>query len=590
MYCIKNIKSLRLLKKISVFILVTVWLLTGWPGLQLVNLSLRVQDVNSASGELILLWDSATYGSVPSGWDCISCDAGDPYLNIYPRGATSYSASTAGSATHQHTPTYVSTSAPSATAQYDSGKTTVAIPADTHTHGTPTLLTADPASNDPSNRTLLFIRSIGTPTQIPANTIGLFDTTSLPSGWTTYSLEDGYFVKGGSTVGAGGSNTHVHSVSVTTGTASGTQLHRGGSATGESTTHSHSGTGNSQSSDNQPTYIEVVLGRATSNTSIPGGLIAMFDASAPSGWTSISGSGGALNGYFIKGNSSAYGSTSGTANHTQPNSGIVVNATTNTTTTADIVPLTVGADVGHTHTITVSFDNQTHLPVYRDTVFAKKDATAIFTQNDFRFYEDEATVTLTNLWGSAFTGDNEDITVIPAQNNPPSPGEQIRLQINVTVSGANLSATTQAFKLQYKMGTDQDCSTGSWTDIGAKSGTTTAWRLYDNTSLGDTTTEAIQISTSDVAGGYSELVTSATNPNAVNIGQDMEWDWPIESYSGQVAEATSYSFRMIQSDNTAISYSAGDCPTIETEPGTANMMRHGSVFVDSLEKGFFWVE
>ncbi len=212
-----------------------------------------------------------------------------------------------------------------------------------------------------------------------------------------------------------------------------------------------------------------------------------------------------------------------------------------------------------------------------------------FTQNDFRFYEDEATVSLTNLWGNFITGDNEDVTVIPAANNPPAPGEKIRLQINITVATANLSATNQAFKLQYKTGTDQDCSTGSWTDIGAKGGTTTAWRLYDNTSLADTTTEVNQISTSDVAGGYSELVTSGTNPNAVNIGQDMEWDWPIESYSSQVSDATTYSFRMIKSEGNVISYSAaGDCPTVETEPGTVNLIRHGQVFVGGVEKGFYW--
>ena len=225
--------------------------------------------------------------------------------------------------------------------------------------------------------------------------------------------------------------------------------------------------------------------------------------------------------------------------------------------------------------------------------FEVPDAPAVttYTQNDFRFYEDETTVSLTNLWGSVITGDNQDITVIPAANNPPGPGEKIRLQINLTVGSLDLPATTQAFKLQYKTGTDQDCSTGSWTDIGTKGSSATAWRLYDNTSLSDTATEANQISTSDVAGGYSELVTSGTNPNPVTIGQDVEWDWPIESVSGQVSNATTYSFRMVKSTGTAISYSpAGDCPTIETEPGTENLLRHGDLFVGGVEKGFFWAE
>jgi hypothetical protein len=213
-----------------------------------------------------------------------------------------------------------------------------------------------------------------------------------------------------------------------------------------------------------------------------------------------------------------------------------------------------------------------------------------FTQNDFRWYENANSVTLTDLWGTVVSGDNQDVSVVPASYNPPGAGEQMRLQINITVATANLSATTQAFKLQFKAGTDQDCSTGSWTDIGAKASSSVAWRLFDNAGLADTATEVVQISTSDVAGGYSELVTSGTNPNAVNTGQDMEWDWPIEGVSGQLADATTYAFRMVKSDGTAISYTSGDCPTVETEPGTANLMRHGNVFVEETERGFFWAD
>jgi hypothetical protein len=213
-----------------------------------------------------------------------------------------------------------------------------------------------------------------------------------------------------------------------------------------------------------------------------------------------------------------------------------------------------------------------------------------FTQNDFRWYENADSVTLSNLWGSIITGDNEDVPVIPAGYNPPGVGEQMRLQINMTVGTANLSATTQAFKVQFKAGTDQDCSTGSWTDVGAKGSTTTAWRFFDNASLSDNASEVNQISTSDVVGGYSETNPTGTNPNAVNTGQDMEWDFPIESVDGQVVSATTYAFRIIKSDNSTISYTAGDCPTVETEPGTANMMRHGNVFVDGVEKGFFWAD
>lgn len=213
-----------------------------------------------------------------------------------------------------------------------------------------------------------------------------------------------------------------------------------------------------------------------------------------------------------------------------------------------------------------------------------------YTQNDFRWYKNADSVTLSDLWGSVITGDNQDIPAIPTAYNPPGVGEQMRLQVNITVGLANLSASTQAFKLQFKTGTDQDCSTGSWTDVGAKGSTTVAWRFFDNSSLSDNTSEVNQISTSDVVGGYSETNPTGTNPNAVNVGQDMEWDFPIESVSGQVADATTYAFRIVKSDGSTISYTPGDCPTVETEPGTANLMRHGNFFIDGIKKAFFWAD
>ena len=218
-------------------------------------------------------------------------------------------------------------------------------------------------------------------------------------------------------------------------------------------------------------------------------------------------------------------------------------------------------------------------------------AVTTFTQNDFEWFVDQGTVTLTDPWpsGSLDLAELADLRAIPAQNNPPGVGEQVRLQINLTIGGANLSASAQAFTLEYKAGTDEDCSTGSWTDVGAKGAGGVAWRLYDNTSLGDSVTEVNQITTSDVAELYSEVNPNGTNPNSAIIGQDIEYDWPIESVSGQVADATTYAFRMVKSGGTVILYTNGDCPTIESEPGTSNLMRHGNFFIDGVEKGLFWV-
>lgn len=217
---------------------------------------------------------------------------------------------------------------------------------------------------------------------------------------------------------------------------------------------------------------------------------------------------------------------------------------------------------------------------------------SVLTQNDFEWFEDQTTLTLTTIWGNPDIPENGDITAVPVSNNPPTVGDKIRLQINFTVSVANLAAAAQAFKLQFKTGTDQDCSTGTWTNVGAIGATTVAWRFFDNTSLTDGATQVNQISTSTAGaeGDYVESGPTQTNPNAVNIGQSSEWDFAIEPVSGQVSDATSYAFRMVKSDESVISYTAGDCPTLETEPGTGDLMRHGNFFVSGVEKGFFWAD
>lgn len=225
--------------------------------------------------------------------------------------------------------------------------------------------------------------------------------------------------------------------------------------------------------------------------------------------------------------------------------------------------------------------------------FETPDAPLSYTQNDFEWFEDEATLTLTLPWGNPDLAENQDILALPVGNNPPAVGNKIRLQINITPS-ANITAGTQAFKIQFKTGTDQDCTTGvSWTDVGAIGTTTVAWRFFDNASLTDGATQVNQISTSAAGqeGRYLESHNSVwTNPLAVTGGNSMEWDFAIESVSGQVVEATSYAFRVVKFDGTVISYITGDCPTLETRPVIANLMRHGNFFVSGVEKGFFWAD
>jgi len=353
-----------------VFVLIISWIFSGWPQIwQKPAIPPEIENTQAAAGDLILLWDGDT---IPSGWTCISCASGDPYYQVYPRGAATYGTATSGAATHSHTVSYVSCTGPSATAQYDAPGT-ASYSSATHIHNTISSQTVDSASNDPLYRSLKIIRYTGMPATLPAGVIGIFDTTSLPENWSAYSLQDTYFLKGDGVVATSGSNTHTHSVSVTTGGPDTTETAKAGAKAGESPTHTHTGSGTSASTDHQPPYLEVVFAQASVDTPIPPGLIALFDAAPPTDWTLVSGTGQPFNGVFLKGNSTAYGGTGGAETHTHANLDINLPATADTIATADTAPAEVGADIAHTHTFTVSFSTESHLPVYRNTVFAKRD-------------------------------------------------------------------------------------------------------------------------------------------------------------------------------------------------------------------------
>ena len=157
------------------------------------------------------------------------------------------------------------------------------------------------------------------------------------------------------------------------------------------------------------------------------------------------------------------------------------------------------------------------------------------------------------------------------------------------IGGANLLTTTESFKLQFS-GSD-DCTTATdWTDVGAKA-SGSVWRLFDDATLADYTTQVNQISTSDsgAEGYYSEINATTNNPNAVSTTQNTEWDWPVE-HNG-AADNTTYCFKMLLFDGADFdTYNSDGYPKLTTAPGASNLMRHGNVFQNDVERGYFWTD
>ena len=166
--------------------------------------------------------------------------------------------------------------------------------------------------------------------------------------------------------------------------------------------------------------------------------------------------------------------------------------------------------------------------------------------------------------------------------------------MNFTISTLALPISTQRFQLQYDAAEDCTTATG-WAAVGAKA-SGTIWRLFDEASIGDSTAQVNDISdsTGGAEGYYSEINASGTavNPNAVGIGDNSEWDWPLENNGA--ATGTTYCFRMTKHDGASTAtafetYTATGYPKLTTAPGTENLLRHGQFFGPE-KKGFLWAD
>ncbi len=206
----------------------------------------------------------------------------------------------------------------------------------------------------------------------------------------------------------------------------------------------------------------------------------------------------------------------------------------------------------------------------------------LLTQNDWRWYVDDDTENITNPWGDPNIAENTSLAVVPATNDPPESSDELRLRMNIGVSGDTLSADEKQFKLQYSQ--SNSCTTASsWTDVGAGGGDS-IWRYAESSVSDQSSLTEAKLSTTNILQSYAKSSSTIANPNSVSDGQNMEWDFHIQ-HNGATAAAT-YCFRLVESDGTELdTYNADSYAKLETKPGTTNIMSHGNVFVDGVEKG-----
>ncbi len=505
----------------------------------------RWQIASDATGSLLVYWtDGAT---IPSGWTCVSCVATSTFWQRFAMGGSVYG-TTGGASTTAHTAS--ATVYTSATANSENSANTT-VSNQTHAH---TMTPAIAATTTlPQFRQLRVIQnnSAGEPATVPAGAVMMFDST-LPTGWTRYSAEDGYYPWGQNTVGTtGGSTTHWHSVTGTTNAADASNLDSrtgGTQVTAAAAAHTHTISTSTTVVNNEPSYISVIFATSSLATSTPTGSLAMWTDTPPAGWLNRSAQAGdPFYNNFIKG-SATYGTTGGATSHTHSDILSVTSSVPNTTAGARTG--STGSAGTHTHLMDVtSITTDSHLPPYVTVIFARRyGAVPLYTEQAYRWYVNANAEPPTDPWptGAADLGQNEALT---STTTPVKNGDVVRLRVGLSV--ANSTSTSDTFKLQFGSTTVSSCSAiATWTDVGAST-SSVEWRGYDNASVSDgATLSSSTLASTTQKQSYEENNPSTSTPNQMVVSDSGEWDFVLQQNGAY--PASTYCFRMVKSDGSTL--------------------------------------
>lgn len=325
---------------------------------------------------IMLLWDG-TQASIPSGWSCVSCTAGDTYYQKFLRAVSGSSALASGGAdTNGHHLTFVSAANGASVSAAATG-TNFNTAVHGHSWAFPAGSNTTAADIKPPYRSLLVIKGPSTGVW-PAGVIAPYRAaaTSPPSGWTNYSATMGdTYLRGDGAVSTGGAATHTHTTNALTSSTSGNVVSiststLGGSTTAATSAHTHSvpatafGTGDA----NDPSYVTTAFIKASSAQSAPSNVLGLFaHTTTPGGWSVIS-NGASYDGKLIKAATSP-DATGGTATRNHGGSfNVTSGAASASATVGTLLASTAIAATSHTHALSYTIDPASTFPAYADVV------------------------------------------------------------------------------------------------------------------------------------------------------------------------------------------------------------------------------
>jgi hypothetical protein len=334
-------------------------------------------DFAQSTGEsynLIVFYNGS---SIPAGWTCISCNVGDPFYNVSIMASGTY-----GSSGGSDTNNVYTTSGLSYTAYADeiyngsyTRSSSVTRAAFYHRHTISYSSVTNSTVIPPSIKLKMIRYNNGIPTTLPAGSLVLYNSTSLPSGWVLADNSTGLFIRTENTTGYTGVATSSHIFSgfiIGANTATTTGLT--GSASTSGIAHTHTASGITTSSvNNNPVHATFVLIYTPIDTSLPSNMIGMINGTpigvSANWWRVISNSSSAYYNRFIKINSTNPGVLSGSNYGTETGSGST-NPSGNTQNTDDNYAERGFPMSTHIHSISFTV-NSTLVPSYKTVILAQ---------------------------------------------------------------------------------------------------------------------------------------------------------------------------------------------------------------------------
>ncbi len=328
----------------------TIWMYYGNPG--------AASASQSWAGNLILMFQT-----LASGWTRVTA-----LDNRFPYGSATYG-STGGSSTHGHTSG--SPSMGNAAGEVKSGGTGFYASV-AHTHAVPTV-TIGSASAWPAYQAMIYGSLSSFVYDMPTGSV-LMMNGSIPSGWSQFAALTGKFPLGAANSTATGTGAHTHPISsAIIPTSNGGMV---GITTGANpsaaTNHGHgAGSGNTASSDvGLPAHLNVLFVQSSSSKPLLAGMVVMFSALPPQGWTRVS----LLDSAFPYGQNAFGSSVVATVTHTHTYSFYTGAGTVSGASAASGAGV---ASSGHTHPLSGTSGNNdvAWIPPYMTVIFGQRKAT-----------------------------------------------------------------------------------------------------------------------------------------------------------------------------------------------------------------------